>query len=285
MKCRNKGWSFCTVLLVLLGILLIFQSCGCGCGCGGKAKKEGKGYRIGVDPNWYPENFQKMEPYVFGYTEEILIEISKEMNVEFQRIEANWEDLLEGLKKSRFDGIFSSLPPYDFRKEIFSFSNLFLITAPVLVVQKEANYQDLSDLAKKSVGILENSQDDLLLQKYQDMLIRSYVSYGKALNALSEGKIAGCVLPYVFAIGYLEGVYFDKLKIVGNPLTDEGLRLITLKGESVKLLSIFNEGLERLKKKGILDQIAKKWNLHKMALSTDSEKGLSQPSKSQEIEE
>jgi ABC-type amino acid transport substrate-binding protein len=273
MRKKTSYLSLSLLFTSLLTCLWIFQSCscGCGCGCGCSPKAKDKAFHIGFDPAGYPQNFQKKSVYVFGFIEDLLIEISKEMNVEFQRIGASGEDLIQGLKNEKFDGIFLSISPSAFNKEGLLFSDRLFLTSPVLVIPKEANYENLSDLAKKSVGILENSQNILLLQKYSDMLVVSYTTSGEALNALSEGKVYGVVLPHMVAIDFLQGVYADKFKIAKEPLSDEGYYLVLLKDKkkSDRLLLVFQEGMKRLEKKGKVQDLLEKWKLNHFFLSSE----------------
>ena len=46
------------------------------------------------------------------------------------------------------------------------------------------------------------------------------------------------------------------------PLTQEGLRLVTLKNEKgQQLIDAYNEGLDRLKEAGTYDKLLEKWGL------------------------
>ena len=50
----------------------------------------------------------------------------------------------------------------------------------------------------------------------------------------------------------------DRLKIVGQPFTNEWLGIAVRKGDT-KTLALINEGLEKIKANGKLEEIAKKW--------------------------
>ncbi|HAB99552.1 MAG TPA: hypothetical protein DCE71_07015, partial [Parachlamydiales bacterium] len=91
-------------------------------------------FRIGVDPNWYPLNFEAFQPYVNGFTEDLLLEVSKYAGVDFIKMEANWDSLLDGLHEKEYDAVLTSLPAYQFNQMKYDFSKNFLDLGPVLVI-------------------------------------------------------------------------------------------------------------------------------------------------------
>ena len=70
---------------------IFLHGCGCGCDRGGRGP-----IKIGVDSNWYPLVFGAQNSYVNGFTEELLLDISKQSGLEFERIAANWDALSRG---------------------------------------------------------------------------------------------------------------------------------------------------------------------------------------------
>ena len=53
--------------------------------------------------------------------------------------------------------------------------------------------------------------------------------------------------------------FLGKLKIVGEPVTEEFYGLMVRKGENGDLLSAFNEGLAKLQENGKYDEIYDRW--------------------------
>jgi len=227
-----------------------------GCGNGG-----GKGLRIGIDPNWYPQNFQGQEAYVNGYVEELLLEISKYSGLEFQRVNANWDTLLDGLHHHRYDAVLSSLPPYNFNTAKYDFSRDFLNVGPVLITKINSEAQELKDMTDKVIGILSVDQQLLIMQKYPDILIRNYNLASDALAALKNREVEGVIIDRLTAISFLRGIYAGQLKVAGGPLNDLSLRLVTMKDAHSGDLKKFNKSLQYLAKKKKLQKLQKKWRL------------------------
>jgi len=234
--------------------LFLLQSCGC------STEKAG-GYRIAIDPNWYPLNFAERDVYVLGFTEDLLLEISRLSNMRFEKMVVNWDTLYSGLKGGQYDALLSALPPYQFNQAIYEFSQDFLGIAPVLLTEKAAKYQSFGDLSGKMAGVLSDSPTILLVQKYPDILIRTFNSYPEMLEALEGGAIDAGVMERLSAVGYLNDNFYGRLKIAGSPLSDQAIRLIVLKDKNEKLLRTFDQALSKLKKNKTYDKLLLKWGL------------------------
>jgi polar amino acid transport system substrate-binding protein len=217
--------------------------------------------RIAIDPNWYPLDFQDKQFYINGFVDELLLEISRHSNVEFVRIGANWDTLLDGLKQRRYEAVLSSLATYPFNQSKYDFSSNFLDIGPVLVTHNASKLNELSQMSDRVVGVLSGNQEWFLMQKYPGVIMRSYDAVPEIFNALNNGEVEGIVIDRLIAIGFVKGTYAGSLKINGSPLTDAGLHLVTLKGDSAQAVKMFNKNLRYLTKKKKLQKLLKKWQL------------------------
>ncbi len=215
--------------------------------------------RIGIDPHWYPLDFGTQTSYVNGYAEDLLLEMARYTGMEFERIPANWDTLLEGLEKNRYDAVLTSMPPYEYQTAKYEFSSNFLDLGPVLIFPLHAPETNLSKLDGAFVGIVANDPAALLLEK-PPVIIRSYPSIPALLDALVKGDIQAALLDQIPAANYVSDLYADKLQIVGGPLNDKGLHLIAPKDKK-KAATAFSKGLDSLRKRKTLDALREKWGL------------------------
>ncbi len=218
-------------------------------------------YRIGIDSSWFPVDFQEKNPFVLGFTEELLLEISRMTGMKFEKINANWNTLLPDLKKEKYDAVLSSLPPYNFNLGQYEFSEPFLEIGPVLITGIDSKYKDLEQMKLKIVGLLLGSKDIMIVQKYPDIIIQMFDSYSEMLSQLEKGAVDGAIIQLVPAVGYLNDTFYDKLKIATPPLNKEALRLVTLKDKNDFLRKKFDKALNKLKNKKTYQNLLKKWNL------------------------
>lgn len=247
------GLRFSFLLVLLLAFF--FSSCSCN-----QSKGSGR-LRIGIDPSFAPLNFEELQPYVNGYIEELLLEIARFNGVEFEKIYANWDTLVEGMNRREYDAILSSMPTYNFNLTRYEFSESFLDLGPVLVTPSNANYSDLKTLSGELVGVITGDPAVLMIEQHPEVIIRGYNAIPDLLDAVVNGEIEAAVLDRLHALNYVRDLYANKLKIATSSMTSVGLRVVEPKGEASKVTRLFNRTFEQMKKKKTLEALQKKWNL------------------------
>lgn len=213
--------------------------------------------RIGIDTKWYPIDFGPQTPYVNGYTEELLLEMARYSGMQFELISTNWDALVEGLREGKYDAILTSLPPYEYHLAKFDFSKNYLDLGPVLILPLSSPDIELQKMKGSMVGILMNDPAAILIEKNASLIIRTFSSIPDLLNAVAAGQVEAALLSRTPAVNYVRDLYADRLKIVGQPLTNAGLHLVAQKGRGGR----FDQMLEALKKKKVLKKLMEKWQL------------------------
>lgn len=227
------------------------------CGC----SKERTVLRVGIDPTWYPLDFDAQQPLVNGFIEDLLREVSNYSGMRIERIEANWDSLLDGVREKRYDAVLTSIPPYNFNLAKYDFSKNVLDLGPVLILQERTNAGSLDDLSHELVGIIAGGEASLILQKHAEIFMRSYPSVTAMLDALTDGDIKGALLDRLVASSYVRDLYAGALKISGQPLSPKGLHLAVVKGQQKHALELFDKSLEHLQKKKKMQAMLAKWQL------------------------
>jgi polar amino acid transport system substrate-binding protein len=245
-------------IISLILVLLTLFSCG---------KGSNGGRRIGVDASWYPQDFGNRDNNVTAFSTELLTEIGKIEKIPFVKLTVNWDDLMGGLQKDKYEAILSSMPPYIFNRQQFDFSEVYLSLGPVLVVPFPSTIQSLDQLDGKEIAVISGSTDALILEKSPGVLIRYYDSIPKALNDVLVSTVDGAIIDILSAVAYCRDLYQGELKIVTPPLNDEGLRLIAKHKIAPDLIKGFNAGLARMKKSGSYDKLLEKWGLQESVSS------------------
>lgn len=234
--------------LFFFAFIAIFYSC---------SNSSSSSFRIGIDPSWYAEDFGPQTAYVNGYTEDLLLEMSRYSGMQFELVRTNWDDLLDGLRQKKYDALITNLPRYDYHLAKYDFSENFLELGPVLIVPTKAQKNTLEKLDNDLVGIVTNDRSEQILAKYPGIVIRSYPSIPELLDAVAKGEIEGALLGQIPALNYVSDLYADVLEISGAPLTDAGIHLVGPKGG----INAFNKHLISLRKKKILEKLQEKWAL------------------------
>lgn len=218
-------------------------------------------YSIAVDKNWYSIALNGQESFLNGFITDLLLEISKENKIEIKLINANWDDIFDGLRLKKYQAIFSAIDPYNFNIAKYDFSTEILKTGYVLVIGINDKYKSLNEMQEKHVGYLRGSSSLVILQKYSNIFNEVYDTTPDMLSDITKTKLQGAILPVIPAYKFVSDLFYKDLKIVYPPLNDQAIRLLTLKNQNKEILKIFNKTLEKFKKNGKLKELQKKWGL------------------------
>ncbi|NGX37747.1 MAG: Arginine-binding extracellular protein ArtP [Chlamydiae bacterium] len=218
-------------------------------------------YEIGIDPSWYPLQVPGQEKNILAFSIELLTTIAKKEDLQLAVMQRNWDNLLWGLRAEKYPAALSTMRPYTFYQKEYSFSQAYLMTGPVLVVPKNAKAKNIDDMQGKEMGVVRGSSAALLLQTVPGVMLQGYDSIATTLEALDQQQVDGAVIEVLMAQDYVRNLYADTLKVVGLPMSDEGLRLVSLFHYAPQLMERFDKGLMKMKKSGEYDNLLTKWGL------------------------
>jgi polar amino acid transport system substrate-binding protein len=239
--------------------VIVFVCCIFFLSCSGK--KTDYDYTIALDPSWYSMAAPGREADLTAFTTELLLEIGKFERVSIGVYQKSWSTIMYALQEGKCDAICSTMQPYLFYEKLYNFSNLYLMTGPVLVNLVKAPVTALDKLGGEIIGIQRDSNGALVLEKYPGIIQRSYDSVQQALIDTTKGEIDGALVDILSAEAFTRDLFSGQLKIASGPLTQEGVRILAIKNHKPQFINIFNRGLARLKSDGKYAALAKKWRL------------------------
>ena len=229
-------------------------------GC--SSSDEGPVYRIGVDPSWSPQNFMGREAAIRGFSGELLQIIGNKENFQPELLDTGPEFLEWGLKEGSLDAILTSLAPSLNYEGIYLFSEPYLRIGPVLVVPINSSIKDLGDLNGKTIAVQRGSSAmGIIGTKVPRIVMMSYDRPGLVLENLLLGAYEAVTMPVLIAESYVHDIYKGQLKIVGMPLTEEALCLVTL-ADNEMLIEDFNKGLQEIEKSGQYETLIRHWRIY-----------------------
>ena len=228
-----------------------------------KKKEEtikGHQFLIAIDKSWAPLDLHGQEQYMQGFISELTAKIAKEEEIKIQLVTVASSQLFDNLAKGYYDGVISPLSPNVINEEKYLFSEPIYLVGPVLIVPLHSKATKISEL--HNVGVKTGFSGIFTLSGSPMTQILTYNDMNVALNDLALGKIDGLIMGSIDAYAYIQGYYTDKLKVATSPLTNEGLRLVTLnKFFGKELEKLFDKGLTEVKKEGFYQNLLKKWEL------------------------
>lgn len=241
---------------IFLCLFLVSLSC-----FSGSCTSQGKTFRIGIDPSWYPLTLSGKEGNVSAFTDDLLKEISKLEGIYFEKITVSWDNLVSGLQEEKYDGMISSIYPYIFNVATYDFSEVILPTGPVLVVRSSYKADLNEGMTGQEISVDSLQSEALLMQVYPDVTVRRYFQVSEVIHDILIEEIDGALIDSISAIAFAQEIYENKLTLVSPPLNDAGLRMMILKGKNEVFISAFNRGLSKARDKGIYNRLLKKWSL------------------------
>ncbi|MCF7852385.1 MAG: ABC transporter substrate-binding protein [Simkaniaceae bacterium] len=242
-------------ILITFFAFSLFFAVGC------RSHQPRKVYFVAIDPTFYPMSFDAQLPYVLGFTNELLMEIADRRHIIIHHVPRSWDNIILDLKEKQYDAMLSGMDPILTNEKEYEFSNVYLSTGPVLVCQKEAPKRSLSEMKNAFIGVLPRTRSAFYVETQDNLMPHYYPSNGEMCFAVDQEQIDGALIGNIAAMAYVADLFEQKLAIMSEPMFNEGLRLVVLKGQHNDLIEEFNEGLKELKKKGIYQALLLKWHL------------------------
>lgn len=237
-------------------------------------------YKVGVDSTFFPCELGQQKTNVYAFMRELLTTIGEKNGVELQVVGLSWDDLFSELALNKVDGVVSAAPMTIMNTNKYEFSNALLRTGPVLVVPVKSDALGLESLKNMVVSIPRGNQEIEIIADFPETEFIFYDKYASTMELVALGNLQGTLIPIIPAHQYVHNLFHNSLKIISNPLTTEGLRVVTplQKGRSEekarrpvqdnnigyrrsKMTKIINDGLSEMRESGEYNKLLEKWNL------------------------
>jgi polar amino acid transport system substrate-binding protein len=238
-------------MLLAVGLLLV-------AGC---KKQEPDKIVIATDATWPPMEMVNESKEIVGFDIDLMNAAAKEgkFTVEFRN--TAWDGIFAGLEAGEYDAVMSSVTITDERKQTMDFSVPYINAGQILVVRQELSGVDqLEQLRGKNVGVQIGTTGAFAVEKAPGVTLKTYDEIGLAFEDLANGRVEAvvCDTPVAAQFALQNENYKGKLKIVGQPFTDEYYGVAVKKGNS-KVLEVINKGLEKVLNTDTYAQIEAKW--------------------------
>ena len=258
----RKLWVLFTIVMILAMVVT---------GCGEKATPEAevpadkpvsKGIVIATDATFPPMEFVDDAKDIVGFDIDLMNAIAAKMGLDVEFKNTAWDGIFAGLESGSYDAILSAVTITDERKAKYDFSDPYINAGQVVVVLAgEMGIQGADDLSGKTAGTQIGTTGSFAVQKIDGATLKEYDTIDMAVLDLLAGNIDAVVVDTPVAADYVvaSDQFKGKLKIVGEPFTDEHYGLVVAKGKSGELVAAFNQGLKAVKADGTYEKLYAKW--------------------------
>jgi len=239
------------LLVVLIGIVLISVLSGCG--------QTTLKVRIATDATWPPfEYVDEQTMDIVGFDIDLIKAIADEAGLDIEIVNVSWDPLLAGMAQCQYDAAISAMTITDERKEVMLFSSPYFEAGQLVTVRfGNTDIASKEDLGGKTVGAQIGTTGSFEVGKLAGATLKTYDDIGLAMQDLMNGQIDAVISDNPLAMGYANANP-DKLKTVGAVFTSEYYGIAVCNTET-ELLERINEGLAKVKAKGLIDELILKW--------------------------
>lgn len=214
-------------------------------------------------------------PYIFfdpnsptnlvGFEVEIIQSIAKELNMEIEFIQTQWDGLVPGLARDNYDVVINGLEITEDRKNEVLFSIPYYFTFEQIVVRKDYDgIENLEDMKGKAVGTLEGALAERIMRNYGGIDVRTYDSEANAYTELENRRLDAVLIDAPVAMYYAG--WNPQLKLIGNPIGEVSYGVV-LRKEDSRLAENINDALRKMIADGELREILERWNLWNPAMA------------------
>jgi polar amino acid transport system substrate-binding protein len=241
--------------LVLVGLVFAVVSC---------AKKAPSKIVIATDATWPPMEMVDESKNIVGFDIDLMNAAAKAGGFAVEFKNTAWDGIFAGLEAGKYDAVMSSVTITDERKGTMDFSLPYINAGQIIVVKSEmSGVEKLTDLAGKIVAAQIGTTGAFEIDKVKEgskITAKTYDEIGLAFEDLANGRVAAvvCDTPVAAQYALQNDAYKGKLKIVGQPFTEEYYGVAVKKGNA-KILDVINAGLKKVLDAGENKTIEAKW--------------------------
>ncbi len=220
------------------------------------AVTEPKKLVIGIDATLEPMEYLENGKLV-GFDVDLGKNLAKELDADIEFRNIIFDDLFNALDQRQINMVISAVTITEERQQKYDFSDPYLNAGQVIIMRKEnKTIRSIADLQGKKIATQTGTTNEQEALKHtSDRLVMRYPDFVQATQALIDGKVDALFTDLPNAKGITSKN--SDLKIVSAPFTKEYYGIVFLKGDPS--VTQINEALAVLRKKGVLDQLEKKW--------------------------
>jgi polar amino acid transport system substrate-binding protein len=239
-------------ITLLLSVILL-AGCLTACGTSGATlddvKSAGK-MTIATSPDFPP--FESLEgEEVVGIEVEIMKLVAKDLGVECEFVQMDFDSVLIGIQAAKYDCAMSGITVTEDRKNNMLFTKPYYVAAQVIVVKEDSDIKGKADLKDKKVSVQTGTTAESGCQD-EGIAYEGYNANADAKAALTTGKVQAWVVDNLTAKQMVaEG---DGLKILDEKMTEEPYAFAFAKG-SETLVEEINKTIDKLIADGTIEKI------------------------------
>jgi polar amino acid transport system substrate-binding protein len=224
---------------------------------------EGLHLVVATDATWPPmEYVDENTKEIVGFDIDLFKAVAEAGGFTIEFKNTAWDGIFAGLAAGKYDAIISSVTITEERKKEMDFSQPYINAGQILIVPSDMRgVSELVDMEGMVVGAQIGTTGSFEIENVLGTKsLKTYDEIGLAFEDLVNGRIDGVVAdtPVAADFALQNESYKGKLKIVGEPFTEEYYGICIQKGNT-EVLDAVNAGLDKVLGTSTYESIEKKW--------------------------
>ncbi|MFE3836376.1 transporter substrate-binding domain-containing protein [Pseudogemmobacter sonorensis] len=247
---------------------------------------QGKKYVFATEGSFPPFNMTKPDGTLYGFEMDMLAEIAKRADFEYELISQAWDGMIQGVIDGKYDAVVDSVTITDKRLEVVDFSLPYTVSSSTFAVMTESGLElpgvgssvDLNDeaaaeamiaevaeaLKGKTVGVHVSTIQSAFLEQYlapHGVTIRTYPNGPDVYQDLSNGRLDAAMASGTNIAAFLEK-NADTAKTTGpvfaGGVMGSGAAFVVQKGNA-ELADKLSAALKSMSEDGTLEALSNQW--------------------------
>jgi len=259
----KKGFLKSILVTLMVGVMTVSLA-----GCGSSTKsdkdkldvvKENGKIVVGMSADYAPYEFHAIingQDKVVGFDVDLANEIAKDLGVELEIKEMDFDALISALKADQVDAVISGMNPTESRKQQVDFSDIYYEANHAILTTKNAadSFKTKQDLDGKVIGVqLGSTQQQIAEEEIKAGNVSLLQDVNSLILSLKTGKVDALITEKPVAAMAVENN--PELAVSEIDFEAEGGgNAVGVKKGSSKLVESINKTIHRLKESGDLDK-------------------------------
>jgi len=223
----------------------------------GQIKSSGK-LRIGTEGTYSPFTFHDSTGKLTGFDVDIAEAIALKLGVKTEYVETKWDGIFAGLDAKRFDIIVNEVGINAERQAKYDFSDPYILSKPVLIVQKDntsiTKFEDLK--GKKSAQSLTSNLGKIATSYGAELV--SVDGFNQSIDLITSKRADATVNDSLSFLDLKKQKPDIAVKVVAEGKDSDKNGIMLNKGNK-ELLDAINKALADIKADGTYLKISEKW--------------------------
>lgn len=267
----NKGLRLFSILFLLFSLSFLLIA------CGGSADKEEdastetteseeaadgdgevKKLIVGTDAAYAPMEYIDDNGEIVGIDIDIVNALAEEIGVEVEFRNVGWEPLFPAVNNGEVDFAVSSITITDDRKEEFDFTEPYYVANQLILVPEDSDITSFEDLKDKTVSVQINTTGHTVVKKLlgdTSPNILATENMPLAITEMLNGNADASVGDNSTINEYIKNNPDVKVKTIEDDSFEKEYYGMMVKKGNTELLEMLNEGIQKIKENGKLEEI------------------------------